>query len=92
MSVGLLLRYSGLTKGEAFGLILDFAGGSGCNVVVFIFPPTIYLLLYKQGVFNGSDQGDALLKYYSSIWPMLLFGMCLFVCVPLIFVLELMYF
>ena len=52
MCVGLLLRYAGYTKGEAFGLILDMAGGIGCNVTVFIFPPIVYLKLYSHDSFH----------------------------------------
>lgn len=77
----LLLRVGGLSKGQAFGVILDFAGGIAFSVISFIFPSLVYLKHYKD---DGSKA-----EYYYNAWAMLVFGVFTFFVCPIMSILSL---
>ena len=39
----LIIRYAGVSLGDAFGVILDFTGGVAGSVTSFVLPAAIYL-------------------------------------------------
>ena len=80
MVFALLLRLEGLSKGQAFGVILDFSGGIAFSIISFIIPSLLYLKHYKE-------QGNKA-QYYYQTWAMLIFGCFTFVVVPVATILS----
>jgi len=76
----LLLHATGLSNGEAFGVILDFTGGVVFSVVSFILPAALYLL-------DDSGTGDQ--QYKVPSYFMLAFGCFTFVAVPVASIMSL---
>lgn len=76
----LLLHATGLSNGDAFGVILDFTGGVVFSIVSFILPALLYLL----------DDSDTSSKEYTiPCYCMLVFGCFTFVAVPVASILSL---
>lgn len=75
MILELLLFYSGYSKGEAFGIILDFSGGVSFVVVCFIIPAELYRRVFKE-------EGAAAEYYYQNL-AMFAFGVFTFFACPI---------
>lgn len=70
--VALLLRFSGLSIGVAFGLVLDIAGGTTSSVLCLILPAAMYLKLMSN---TAPYRVHAMLT--------LIFGILMFLLVPI---------
>jgi hypothetical protein len=75
MILELIFFYEGFTKGEAFGIILDLAGGVAFSIVVFVLPSVIYYKVHAA-------EGKAAEFYYPNM-IMLFFGLFIFFAVPI---------
>jgi hypothetical protein len=72
----LCLRFSGLSLGDAFGLILDFTGGVAGSMTSYVMPAAIYLKLMPKTA-----------EYYYPAVLMLIFGLFVMIMVPTVSIL-----
>ena len=70
MALELSLFAAGYSKGEAFGLILNFTGGTAISLVVFVIPALVYYYTFKSEGVNA--------EYYYSNIAMFIFGIFTF--------------
>lgn len=76
----LLLHATGLSNGQAFGVILDFTGGVVFSIISFILPALLYVM-------DDSGTGDK--QYTVPAYFMLAFGCFTFIAVPVASVMTL---
>jgi hypothetical protein len=69
----LIIRYAGVSLGDAFGVILDFTGGVAGSMTSFVLPAAVYLKVMPTSAY-----------FYNLAKVMAVFGIFVMFMVPIV--------